>query len=153
MPSLYTALSAGKQANNSSIYGENANAFIVYANDLVEIRINNLDDGAHPIHLHGHAMSLVARSPGIYASPRFKRGRRHGKTSGSPPAILANTRMDFISNSADTSKLPKIPMRRDTWLVAPSGYTVFRYRALNPGVWLLHCHMVRSPIDDFAILS
>jgi iron transport multicopper oxidase len=37
--------------------------------------------------------------------------------------------------------LPPVPMRRDTWLVAPNGYTVIRFVANNPGVWFFHCHM------------
>lgn len=26
-------------------------------------------------------------------------------------------------------------------MLAPSAFTVFRFKATNPGVWLLHCHM------------
>lgn len=43
-------------------------------------------------------------------------------------------------NSA-TAQLPAFPIRRDTWMLAPSGVTVIRFRADNPGVWLIHCHM------------
>jgi iron transport multicopper oxidase len=39
------------------------------------------------------------------------------------------------------SKLPKVPMRRDTVTTPPSGYLVIRIRANNPGVWMFHCHM------------
>jgi iron transport multicopper oxidase len=43
--------------------------------------------------------------------------------------------------TGDTSKMPAIPMRRDTWMIAPGGYTVIRFVADNPGVWFFHCHM------------
>jgi len=32
--------------------------------------------------------------------------------------------------------MPAVPMRRDTWLIAPNGYTVIRFVADNPGVWV-----------------
>jgi iron transport multicopper oxidase len=51
VPSLYTVLSTGTDAENPVVYGVNANPFIVHENDLVEIVVNNYDDGAHPIHV------------------------------------------------------------------------------------------------------
>jgi iron transport multicopper oxidase len=41
----------------------------------------------------------------------------------------------------DESKLPKVPMRRDTVTTPASGYLVIRIKANNPGVWMFHCHM------------
>jgi iron transport multicopper oxidase len=32
-------------------------------------------------------------------------------------------------------------MRRDNWVLAAGGYTVIRFIADNPGVWIIHCHM------------
>ncbi len=32
-------------------------------------------------------------------------------------------------------------MRRDTVIVQGGGYVVLHFRADNPGVWLLHCHV------------
>lgn len=32
-------------------------------------------------------------------------------------------------------------MRRDTFVLRPSGYIVLRFKADNPGVWLFHCHI------------
>lgn len=72
------------------------------------------DAGFHPFHLHGHEFQVM------------------GKT------------MDYLSN--DTSINPPIeeqsnPMRRDTVTVPPGGATTIRFRADNPGAWLLHCHV------------
>ncbi|KAF9579389.1 hypothetical protein BGW38_004379 [Lunasporangiospora selenospora] len=33
------------------------------------------------------------------------------------------------------------PLRRDTATVPKNGYTVIRFKADNPGVWALHCHI------------
>ncbi|KAF9367081.1 hypothetical protein CPB97_006368, partial [Podila verticillata] len=33
------------------------------------------------------------------------------------------------------------PLRRDTVTVPRKGYTVIRFKADNPGVWALHCHI------------
>jgi iron transport multicopper oxidase len=111
VPSLFTAMTVGAAAENPVVYGINANAFVVKGGQLIEIVINNYDTGGHPIHLHGHAAQLVARATGVYGY------------------------------DGDTSKMPRIPMRRDTWIVAAAGYTVLRFIADNPGVWFLHCHM------------
>ncbi|KAI9873854.1 MAG: hypothetical protein M1830_010520 [Pleopsidium flavum] len=103
VPTLYTALSVGSDAQNPLVYGPNSNAFVVKSNEVVEIVLNNLDTGAHPFHLHGHQVQVVARS-GAGA------GTYDGK-SGS---------------------FPKVPMRRDTYLVNKNGYAVVRYKADNP---------------------
>jgi iron transport multicopper oxidase len=50
VPTLYTALSAGKDALNPLVYGTHTNPFVINKGDLVEIIINNLDTGSHPIH-------------------------------------------------------------------------------------------------------
>jgi FtsP/CotA-like multicopper oxidase with cupredoxin domain len=36
---------------------------------------------------------------------------------------------------------PENPQRRDTFITAPYGYTVFQFDAgANPGIWPMHCH-------------
>jgi iron transport multicopper oxidase len=129
VPSLYTALTTGSDASNPLIYGINANAHVVTHNSLVEIVINNFDTIGHPMHLHGHAPQLVARARGAFAGG----GHSNIKNSAGRTGSLGYT--------GDTSKMPRVPMRRDTWGMAPQGYTVIRFRANNPGVWLIHCHM------------
>ncbi|ERF68590.1 hypothetical protein EPUS_04688 [Endocarpon pusillum Z07020] len=120
VPSLYTALTTGSDAEDPRVYGVNANAKVVKQGDLVEVVINNFDRSGHPMHLHGHAPQIVARAAGVF---------------------LQNGTLSAKGYTGDIGTLPKVPMRRDTWGMAPGGYTVIRYRADNPGVWLLHCHM------------
>jgi iron transport multicopper oxidase len=137
VPSLFTAMTVGAAAENPVVYGVNANAFVVKGGQLVEIVINNYDTGGHPIHLHGHAAQLVARAPGVYTPPPPEQYHHHNRNQSGQPKTEANA----MGYDGDTSKMPRIPMRRDTWIVAAAGYTVLRFIADNPGVWFLHCHM------------
>ncbi|KAF1914561.1 Cupredoxin [Ampelomyces quisqualis] len=131
VPTLYSVLSTGANATNPIIYGSNTNSFVLGANEVVEIVLNNDDPGKHPFHLHGHAFQVVTRSEddaGFY-------------------------------DPSNVTALPASPMKRDTVLVRPNGHIVLRFRADNPGVWLFHCHlewhvasgltatMIESPLD------
>jgi iron transport multicopper oxidase len=111
VPTLYTVMTTGDNATNPAIYGVNTQPYILEKNQVVDIVVNNLDSGKHPLHLHGHNFQLVARS---------------AENGG----VFANN---------DT--YPTVPMRRDTVLIQPQGYLVLRYVADNPGVWLFHCHI------------
>ncbi|GMF72910.1 unnamed protein product [Aspergillus oryzae] len=105
MPTLYTALSTGSAATNSTVYGYNTNAFILDKGDVIDLVLNNDDTGKHPFHLHGHNFQVVARSD---------------EDAG---------HYDANNHSA----FPSVPMRRDTIYVKPTGYFVIRFRADNPG--------------------
>lgn len=95
------------------MYGTNTISHVLSHNQVIELILNNGDDGTHPFHLHGHNFQLVHRSD-------EDAGTYH--------------------NSSDIT-LPKVPMRRDTVFVRPNGNLVLRFRADNPGVWLFHCHI------------
>lgn len=43
-------------------------------------------------------------------------------------------------SSATTWNLDN-PMRRDTFTVPEESHVVFRFKADNPGMWILHCHV------------
>lgn len=120
VPTLATVLSTGSAASNASIYGTNTNSMVVEYGQLVELVINNYDTGAHIIHIHGHAPQLVARVSGVVENG----------------SITTQAVYD-----GDSSSFPSIPMRRDSWVLAAAGYTVIRFIANNPGVWIIHCHM------------
>ncbi|KAF2096240.1 conidial pigment biosynthesis oxidase Abr1/brown 1 [Rhizodiscina lignyota] len=64
VPSLYTALTTGEEANNPAVYGFATNPYVVQQGDVVQVVINNLDEFPHPIHLHGHRFQVVARGVG-----------------------------------------------------------------------------------------
>lgn len=116
MPTLYTALSApANLVNNPTIYGVNANPYVLPYGAIVEVTLINYDGGAHPFHLHAHNFQVISRSgPGPDDGPPLT-------PSTAPP--------------------PSIPMRRDTLLIYGNGNTVFRFKVDNPGVTLFHCHI------------
>lgn len=117
VPVLATAMSAGEFATNSFIYG-NVNAFVLQKDDVIDIRLNNLDTGKHPFHLHGHVFQVIERGAGV-------------PDDESP--------VNF--NPDNHTAYPEYPMIRDTVYVNPQSYVVMRFKADNPGVWFFHCHI------------
>jgi iron transport multicopper oxidase len=115
VPTLYSVLSTGNNATNPAIYGSNTNAFILNANEVVEIVLNNNDPGKHPFHLHGHAFQVVTRSEDDAGT----------------------------FNPSNVTALPATPMKRDTILVRPNGHVVLRFRADNAGKSLMYKLYVR----------
>ncbi|KGO77348.1 Multicopper oxidase, type 2 [Penicillium italicum] len=112
VPSLYTANTVGPEfASNPDVYGQ-VNPFVVKHNDIIEIVINNHHNNLHPWHLHGHQFQVLQRTP-----------------------------VDGGYYTGLSSNVSATPIRRDTIMVQNHGHTVIRFRADNPGVWMLHCHI------------
>lgn len=116
VPTLYSVLSSGNMATDPAVYGEYTHPFVLKKNEIVQIVVNNLDTGRHPFHLHGHNFQAIYRS-NESAGTWEDGGGASGKT------------------------FPKVPMRRDTMVLYPTGNMVLRFKADNPGVWLFHCHI------------
>lgn len=89
----------------------------------VDVVINNLDDGAHPFHLHGHD---------FYVLHSHKGGSYWGSYNPFEDA-------EMIGGGEYNTETP---MRKDTFSVPSRGFTVIRFRADNPGIWLFHCHVM-----------
>lgn len=117
VPSLYTALTVGDNYSSNPLAYGQVNPFVIKYNDVVEIVVNNLNSNLHPWHLHGHQFQVLERPP---------------PNGGSWPGY---------SNYSQT------PLKRDTVMVQPRSYVVIRFRANNPGIWSLHCHI------EFHVLS
>lgn len=66
---------------------------------------------SHPFHLHGYSFYVMA--------------------------IGYNADIDAV---LDRIPPPKRPTPKDTVTVPRNGFVVIRFRADNPGYWLLHCH-------------
>ncbi|CAG8029710.1 unnamed protein product [Penicillium nalgiovense] len=112
VPSLYTANTVGSElSSNPEVYGQ-VNPFVVKHNEIVEIVINNRHNNLHPWHLHGHHFQVLQRTP-----------------------------VDGGFYNGLTSNVSTTPIKRDTIMVQNNGHTVIRFRADNPGVWMLHCHV------------
>lgn len=116
VPSLYTALSAGEMATNPTVYGSFTHSFVLERGEIVQIIVNNLDTGRHPFHLHGHHFQAIYRSD---------------EDAGT-----------FEDSNPSESDYPTMPMRRDTFVLYPTGNIVLRFRADNPG----ECCLAKRPL-------
>lgn len=65
------------------------------------------------VHLHGHVFQVVYRS----------------EEDAGP------------YNSSMVLTFPDNPIRRDTIQIKPNGFVLLRFRADNPGIWLVSSHM------------
>ena len=104
-------MSAGDLATNPQIYGTHTHSFVLEKDQIVEIVIDNLDTGRHPFHLHGHAFQAVWRSE---------------EEAGT-----------FADSNVSSTDFPAAPMRRDTFVLYPDGNMVLRFKASNPGMFIL----------------
>jgi FtsP/CotA-like multicopper oxidase with cupredoxin domain len=78
----------------------------------------------HPFHLHGYAMRIMDMGQDPNKNPLTQ----------SSTAELLKKRQDSLTHFKT-----KFPIK-DTISIPSRGYTVFRFRADNPGWWFLHCH-------------
>lgn len=81
------------------------------AGKVVDLLVDNFDDGNHPFHLHGHKFWVLGQGKGYFD--------------------LANY------NSLNTTN----PLRRDTVTIEAFGWVLIRFVADNPGMWAMHCHL------------
>ncbi|KAJ6785464.1 hypothetical protein PWT90_01174 [Aphanocladium album] len=90
----------------------------------VDLVINNLDDGSHPVHLHGYSFHVLSS---------FRAKGRAGWGSYNPydPASKPRNALNMESS-----------LVKDTVSVPRRGHVVLRVIADNPGLWVLHCHMM-----------
>lgn len=83
-----------------------------------QVAINSLDAMEHPFHMHGHSVQVVGWGPGRY------------DPSSSPSSSSTTTTWNLAN-----------PLRRDTFTVPAESHVVIRFRADNPGIWVMHCHV------------
>ncbi len=110
-PSLLSLMSMGAEASNMDIYGPTSGAIAAPYNQMIEMTIFNTDAGFHPFHMHGRSLQLVHKSRDVSSDdPEIN-----------PPLIEGKLN----------------PSRRDTFMVPPGGSATVRFRADNPGAWLV----------------
>lgn len=108
-------------------------SWVLSSSAFVDVIVNNLDDGAHPFHLHGNDFYVLAS----YRS-------EHGWGSYSP-----------FESSGPSSLTPKLnlvnPLRKDTVSVPRRGHVILRFQADNPGIWMFHCHVLFHQASGMAM--
>lgn len=98
----------------------------------VDLVINNLDDGSHPFHLHGYD---------VYVLSSYSADRGWGSYNPFDKSVPAPGGAFNLLN----------PVKRDTFWVPRRGYTVVRFRADNPGIWMFHCHLLWHQASGMAM--
>uniref|UniRef100_A0A336MJM4 CSON002551 protein n=1 Tax=Culicoides sonorensis TaxID=179676 RepID=A0A336MJM4_CULSO len=78
----------------------------------------------HPFHMHGYALTVteMGQIPGVKEMT---------------VDIYKKYKNENLINKLAEGQIPPI---KDTISIPTAGYTVFRFKADNPGFWLLHCH-------------
>lgn len=94
--------------------------------EVVDIILQNFDEGNHPFHLHGAQMFILAAGHGYFPGYEALGLQPEGR------GLLDANNQSVIAN----------PTRRDVTTVESFGWTLIRFVADNPGVWLFHCHMI-----------
>ncbi len=111
-PTLKTLAEGGASSLiSNSLILNNANQWVYFV-------IQNQFFASHPMHVHGHDVSVLGTGTGTFTS-------------------------DLISGLNFAN-----PTRRDTVMLQgsagpgfPAGYTVIGFETDNPGAWLMHCHI------------
>ncbi|KAJ5491343.1 hypothetical protein N7539_002910 [Penicillium diatomitis] len=121
----------------------------------VDLVVNNLDEGPHPFHLHGHHFYILT-----VQAPSYGWGSYNPFTTPLPPGLEPEPDLDPATETNDsTAEAPPYQpydlsraSLRDTVLIPSRGYAVLRFRAENPGVWLFHCHILWHLATGMAML-
>ena len=134
-PSLHRVVDGLASKNDSfRIQGVNDRAFrtdnelVIGHNgiEVVDVILQNMDEGNHPFHLHGQRMSVLAAG--------------HGYFPGYESLGLAPEGKGLLDPS--NSSVIDSPVQRDVATVEGFGWLLVRFVADNPGAWLFHCHMI-----------
>ncbi|KAJ2847947.1 ferroxidase fet3 [Coemansia brasiliensis] len=112
VPALFSAFSMGDLALDSRIYGPQVEAHVLPHLKVIELDLHNPSMRDHLFVLHGHSFQIVEFGPSGNATAENK------------PVWPVR-------------RPSKWPMRRDTVVVRTYEYVKLRFRADNPGVWLL----------------
>ena len=78
----------------------------------------------HPIHVHGYEYAIVAMDE--------------------PDNPTEPITVEFIKKLDNEGKIKRnfdYPPIKDTSVVVDGGYTIMRFLANNPGMWMVHCHL------------
>ncbi|XP_064643110.1 uncharacterized protein LOC135497272 isoform X2 [Lineus longissimus] len=130
--------------------------------DTVQMVFMNMGVGrgwAHPVHLHGHSFYVVKEGLAEYNHTTGKMiGDNldidcHGNPDRKKSLCNAATWSDstWVGDSIPGINLERPPLK-DTVNVPTGGYVVVRFKAENPGVWLMHCHTENHNLDGMSML-
>ena len=97
----------------------------LYMNNLRCKLLSGVTSLNHPFHLHGTAFFVISM------------GQHPDKL---PMTVAMARRMNTAKKLSRINKPSTAYPIKDTVSIPSKGYAVFRFKAYNPGYWLLHCH-------------
>jgi len=120
------------------------NAYDIPLGSIVEITITSLAHTLsyhfyHPVHIHGNAFFVMAYGNGTETGPEPEPIQNNNKFECDPLAPLCSK---AIQVADDIEFNYKNPPKRTTVMVPAGGFAIIRFRADNPGIWLMHCHVM-----------
>ncbi|KAL3853436.1 hypothetical protein ACJMK2_016973 [Sinanodonta woodiana] len=134
---------------------------ITYGN-VVQLVFTNMGLGKgqpHPIHLHGHSFYVMKMGYGKYDNRTAKnvgenmdvncRGNINRDISYCNKATWSDP--SWLQGNVPGLNLERPPLK-DTLIVPSGGYAVVRFRADNPGLWTMHCHMDPHHVEGMSLL-
>ena len=107
----------------------------------------------HPVHLHGHHFHVVATGYGTYNSTTG-----HVTKPTDDIVCQEGSTNDFCLNptwrngSEPQVSLDEYTLRKDTVILPALGYVVVHFKSTNPGMWLLHCHLMLHQSEGMALI-
>jgi FtsP/CotA-like multicopper oxidase with cupredoxin domain len=127
-PTLNQAIAGISAANTtflangvaSSAFSSNQYVISLPTVQVVDLLVLNLDDGAHPFHLHGHVFWIMAQ--------------------GTEQFFPWESGLYSLLNSTMPNDYTNNPIRRDTFTISEHNWALIRFRNDNPGLWAFHCH-------------
>ncbi|KAL3421337.1 l-ascorbate oxidase [Phlyctema vagabunda] len=136
-PTLHRIIDGFSTGNNTfisqqDVSGVNAvsfnqkNDFVIQHSGIqvIDLIIQNFDEGNHPLHLHGHKMWVLGQGHGMFPGYASLGLQEEGRGLLSPP----------------TKSLDNL-IRRDVTTVEGFGWIALRFVADNAGIWAFHCHV------------
>ena len=120
----FTAMSTEDGVNKVSY--DLKNDFVIQHSGIkvVDLIVQNFDEGNHPMHLHGHKFWIL--------------GQGHGMFPGYDSLGLKSQGQGVLEGHE--GRLDNLIMR-DVATAEGFGWLALRFVADNPGVWAFHCHM------------
>ncbi|KAJ9063254.1 hypothetical protein DSO57_1002158 [Entomophthora muscae] len=114
--------------------------------------LDNSYCATHPWHVHGHSFYVVARGSGVY-DPKTHDAYIESQLSKDP--IIRDTFTFFpydVPTTKDNTKLPAASGDPKNPKLHSCGWSAIRFKANNPGAWLMHCHYTAHMIMGMQLI-